>query len=362
MQESDGTAKRKRVTQRARVSSRGQTELSRDVEEDDDYVDNEYYDPDQDVEVRRKLRKRLRDLSRDLNDNRVEYLNPSSRGLIDTLNKANEVAKDLKQTSDATIDSRLLVTAADMSYRKTAQLSFGDSAEGVDVDDFIGKCIAFMRRGEGALPDGTGLQNPSVSEGHRRIQHINGDDIDGEEDDGDMLNWEHLGRFACFPSNSRPCLPGFLLGPLSSERRVRKITQRRTHLKATNLPQTQPQVLQAADIEKAENASLTVLCTRISRRLTKVSNDAMSAVEAEASEDATDAEVEALKAKHGIDSYGGVDFFRFVINPHSFGQSVENMFYVSFLLRDGKAGIKVNDDGMPFLGKKALYLRPRLVR
>lgn len=44
-------------------------------------------------------------------------------------------------------------------------------------------------------------------------------------------------------------------------------------------------------------------------------------------------------------SSAGLNFFRFAINPDSFGQSVENMFYISFLIRDNKAGIAMTDDG-----------------
>lgn len=41
----------------------------------------------------------------------------------------------------------------------------------------------------------------------------------------------------------------------------------------------------------------------------------------------------------------GVNLFEFAINPNDFGQSVENMFYVSFLVKDGRAGIQVGADG-----------------
>lgn len=41
----------------------------------------------------------------------------------------------------------------------------------------------------------------------------------------------------------------------------------------------------------------------------------------------------------------GINFFKFFINADSFGQSVENMFFTSFLVRDGKAGLSVKDDG-----------------
>ncbi|QRW21309.1 non-structural maintenance of chromosome element 4 [Rhizoctonia solani] len=43
-----------------------------------------------------------------------------------------------------------------------------------------------------------------------------------------------------------------------------------------------------------------------------------------------------------------INFFKFVINPTSFGQSVENMFYVSFMIRDAKIAFEVVDDE-PFI-------------
>jgi len=41
----------------------------------------------------------------------------------------------------------------------------------------------------------------------------------------------------------------------------------------------------------------------------------------------------------------GINFLEFVINPNSFGQTVENIFYASFLTKEGAAGMQVDDDG-----------------
>ena len=41
---------------------------------------------------------------------------------------------------------------------------------------------------------------------------------------------------------------------------------------------------------------------------------------------------------------GAVNIFKFVINPHDFGQSVENLFYLSFLIRDGKCAFYTDED------------------
>jgi hypothetical protein len=46
---------------------------------------------------------------------------------------------------------------------------------------------------------------------------------------------------------------------------------------------------------------------------------------------------------------GPRNFFEFVVNPESFGQSVENLFYASFLIRDGTAGIRLDEDNQPVI-------------
>ena len=45
------------------------------------------------------------------------------------------------------------------------------------------------------------------------------------------------------------------------------------------------------------------------------------------------------------DQGDGVNFLELVINPDDYGQTVENIFYASFLIKEGQAGIQVDDDG-----------------
>lgn len=281
-----------------------------------------------------------------LADSRAEFLAPGSTGLVDTLQKANEYFSSVRQTSDATLDSRLLVTTADLSYKKTVQLTLGDAAQGVDVDEFVSKCISFMRRGD-----------QEAGNGQRRRHHVDIDDTGDDEedgDDGDALDWARLGKEA-FKHNLRPSVPGFLLGPLSLQKRLRQLKPRQGRLERQNrAEEVRPEELQAGDIEKAENSNLTLLCTKIRDVLAKVAEGGRAAAEADATEDMDEREQQKLLMKHNICDDGGVNFYRFVINPHSFGQTVENMFYVSFLIRDGSAGVGEDSNGFPTLRKHPL--------
>ncbi|KAF4626382.1 hypothetical protein G7Y89_g11781 [Cudoniella acicularis] len=316
------------------LSDRNRRRRTVEVEDPDDY------NPDQDIEERRQLRKGLRDLTKRLADNRSDYLAKGSTGLRDTIIRADELSDQVKQTSDATIDARLLVTTADLSYKKTIALTSGDSAQGVDLDRFISRCCTFMKS---APNDDHDDATPSQSQ---RRRTNNGEE---EDEDGDMLNWAHLGRYAALPNIYRPAVPGFLLGPLSTEKRAKRVVVRKAAFRPNALQETRPEVLQSKDIEKSQNSNLTTLCTQILRRANKVLQDSMVKADEEAQEDMTDEEKSSLLDRNGISETGGLALFKFVINPWSFGQTIENLFYVSFLIRDGKAGISVDKRGLPYL-------------
>ncbi|KAI9850099.1 MAG: nuclear protein [Thelocarpon superellum] len=360
-------AKRKRLDVVDDAPSASQMAHEREL---DEVADAQYYDPDQDMTERRAVRKALRDLTRDLSDSRAEYLAPGSTGLVDTLHKANEYFHAVKQTSDATLDSRLLVSTADLSYKKTAQLNLGDAAQGIDVDEFVSKCITFMRKGPGHRVDESRMPTSTQRRGRRSTANVPREELDDEDDsadEGDALDWEFFGRRACYPYGRRPAVPGFLLGPLSLQRRVRAPRARTGRLQRRDPADVvRPEELRAQDLEKAENSNLTVICTRIRDVLVKAQTDGEIAVTAEADDDISEAEAKALMKRHGISDNGGVGLFQFVINPHSFGQTVENLFYVSFLIRDGSVGIGSDSDRLPTLHasqpRKAAEIKEQNVR
>ncbi|RYC65694.1 hypothetical protein CHU98_g495 [Xylaria longipes] len=344
----DGASKRKRtLTNGAGPSTSRRRTHEPEIIADGDESDQ--YDPDQPLEERRKVQRGYRDLIRGLQENTDELSNPRSLFLHETLARANELSHHVKQTGEAIIDSKLLVAAADASYRRAARLANGNVAQGIDVDEFVSKCITYMRLGAGIAEDDA-PELTSTQQQRRQTVRGNADDSDEDEigDEGDMMNWEHLGRFACLPNIRRPAVPGFLLGPLSVERKVRKVVKRSAPFRADNLRETRPEVLNAEDVQRAEKNDLTAICAKILRRLQQVQDEAQTKVEA-AFENHGDAEAQRLMNKYGLRDTGGIDLLKFVVNPKSFGQTVENMFYVSFLVRDGAIQIEFDENGLPSL-------------
>ena len=284
-----------------------------------------------------------------MTDSRTDYLTSGNDGLIRTLEKSNDLYDTVKQTSDATLDSRLLVSTAELSAKRTTQLNLGENTTGIDVEDFVSKCITFMRRG----PSEGDATTQTQTQRRRRMADDSDEEGNAGYDEGDAFNWEYLGRHACNPYNVRPPVPGFLLGPLSVQKRVRKATQRRERLqKRDPKDASRPQEIEAKDLQQAEDSSLTAMCNKVRDLLRTETAEREQRVQDEVTDDMDEEEIHALMSKHGIADDGGLNLFHFAFNPRSFGQAVENLFYISFCIKDGGAAISNDSDGTPTICKR----------
>jgi hypothetical protein len=265
---------------------------------------------------------------------------------------------EVRQTSDAMLDSRFLLDTTELSSKKIANEAFGAGSFGVDVDVFIAKCMSFMRLGGAPAAEDSQEEEGSAEATRRRRRATTAYDMEEDDEDmeaGDPMAWEVLGQRAAFLGNRRPGVPPFLLGPLAVEKKFRN-TQRtgRSQRKDPVNAVTRPEEVLQADIMATENSSVTKMCNGIKTRLQEVLDEGEQGVEAEKDDDMDEAAARALFKRHHIAMNYEVSLFDFAINPRSFGQTVENLFYISFLVRDGHIRLQIDDDGLPTI-RKLLY-------
>lgn len=284
-------------------------------------------------------------------ENRDEILKTNDSRLTETVEKANDIFNGIKQTNDATLDSRLLVNVSDLAYRKTAQLVLGDTSTGIDVDEFLSKCITYMRNGGPVEGEERGTQN-------RRRQTQNRNDEDSESDDdpiGEPLDWELLGRHACVPYNARPPVPSFLLGPLSVQKKQRTQTQRRARQGRETGREARPENLTGEDLNLSNENDLKAVCGRLQADLTDHCARADEALTRAGIEDLEELETDrgrSVLKKHRITATGGPNLLEYALDPKDFGQTVENLFRISFLIKEGTCGVEPDEDGLPTICKK----------
>ncbi|KAL6705444.1 hypothetical protein ACN47E_006709 [Coniothyrium glycines] len=308
---------------------------------DDEEPNLRFYNPNQDPDQRRRLRASMRDHQRMVDDNRDEIVKHNSM-LLDALKAQNNLFGKVRQTADAAIDSRFLVNASELAGKKLNNSLQGNSGVGIDLDQFVSKCIYFIKSGGHVAGE---EDAPALQVG------------DDEDDNADGLDWAFLGRQACFPCNTRPPTMSFLLGPLSVQKKVRS-TQRKARSQRQPVgPETRPQEIQEGDIQQSENSNLSNLVKGIRGRLRTHLERGMSGIEDELSQ-IEEEEIDEESARVAFQRFRmaqtpteepAVGLLDFAINPRDFGQTVENLFYISFLVREGNAKVIKDEDGLPLL-------------
>ncbi|KAJ7446183.1 Nse4 C-terminal-domain-containing protein [Mycena galericulata] len=246
------------------------------------------YDPDQDPEERRGVRKGYRTLAKDVEEHQNNLNEYSAEQLTDQVKKADELFHKVKGPQEATLDSAFLLLASNMGAQKARAMKSGSGS--FDIDDFVSKLVSFMG----------GAKHLDVD-----------DESDGEDAEANAipLQWDRIGRKALANSRRVPAM-GFMLGPLSIEQKKRTFTKR-AKFEKDKAEERKPQELKEEDIARSENETTKNVAT-----------------------------LETILTEEGP-----INLFEFVINPNDFAQSVENIFYLSFLIRDGKVALETQDDG-----------------
>ncbi|KAK9454331.1 Nse4 C-terminal-domain-containing protein [Dipodascopsis uninucleata] len=261
------------------------------------------YNPDQDLSERRSIRREYRTLIKNTVESKRTLARPGDHTLSQTLALANEVYTRVRMPNEAVLDSELLVMSGELARQKASRIKLGPSVE-FDVDEYIGRLRSYLY-GDDDIREPLNVENDKS------------DDEDDVFDASDIQGWKKLGKLATSLC-ARPSLHEFLaIEPTPRAPRELRRTQQTSRFAPSRLDIVRPQEFDQSNIVRQEN------------------NTSSSVVY-----------IGALLKEIGRP----VNLFEFILNPQSFSQSVENLFYLSFLVRDGHAYIDEDHNGVPIVG------------
>ncbi|KAM7016469.1 non-structural maintenance of chromosomes element 4 homolog A [Passerculus sandwichensis] len=252
-----------------------------------------------DREHNRMIRSQYRELISTVQQNRESMLNSKSNRLTEALEEANRLFDGVCRAREAALDAQFLVIASNIGKEKANELHSEMSA--FDSTAFAEDLLTFM-----------GINRTEVEEAD-----------DSEDVPGDFLPshaWQKMGEEAPKYFRRAPTFH-YMMGSFKSEPPVRK--QR---------------------IERQKKASRGKAERAMPAQLKEME---------QSHQEATEKEVERilriLQTHFENDPNTPISFFDFVIDPNSFARTVENVFHVSFLARDGLAKIKLDEDELPII-------------
>nr|XP_056706448.1 non-structural maintenance of chromosomes element 4 homolog A [Euleptes europaea] len=252
-----------------------------------------------DAARRRLLRQEYRTLINMVQHNRETMLSTRNDKLTETLEEANRLFTGVSRAREAALDAQVLVLASNLGKEKASQLQsdmtvFDPSAFAEDLLSFMG------------------------------LNRLEGDESDNDSEQlasGFLPSnaWHKLGEEAKKYFRRAPTFH-FMLGAFTADPPVQR-------------PRIERQ-------KKAGPAEKRVMPAQLKKM-------------EESHQEATEKEVERIlgylqsffRDEPGVP----ISFLEFVTDPDSFPRTIENMFHVSFLIRDGLAGIKLDEDKLPII-------------
>ncbi|GAB0191959.1 non-structural maintenance of chromosomes element 4 A [Grus japonensis] len=253
-----------------------------------------------DERSRRMIRNQYRELIYNVQQNREDMLSSKSNRLTEALEEANKLFSGVSCAREAVLDAQFLVLASNLGKEKANELHSEMTA--FDSLAFAEDLLTFM--------------------GINRIE-VEDNDSDSEGISGGYLPsnaWQKLGEETEKYFRRAPSFH-YMLGSFKSDPPVpRQRIERQKKATGGEEKRAMP-----AQLKKME----------------------------ESHQEATEKEVERilglLQTHFKNDPDTPISFFDLVIDPNSFARTVENIFHVSFIIRDGFARLKLDDDKLPII-------------
>ncbi|XP_077592209.1 non-structural maintenance of chromosomes element 4 homolog A [Stigmatopora nigra] len=248
---------------------------------------------------RRETRSKYRDLIDSVQRNREDLMTPSNTQLFEVLKEADELFENVKETSEAVLDSKVVFVAAQLNQAKVDQLREQDNS--FDVFPYADHLLSFM--GFDWLERGEAENNENGVNGYLPRDA-----------------WQRLAQRAeeCFCT-----APTFhyMLGSFHSEPPPpkQKIARQK------KIPSKEAKRVMPVQLKKVEGS------------------------EQEATEKEVDRILSILKDSHQTYPSSQIPYYKFVIDPDSFSRTIENIFHMSFLIRDGLVKMNVDKNNLLYI-------------
>ncbi|GAA97159.1 uncharacterized protein L969DRAFT_43448 [Mixia osmundae IAM 14324] len=288
-------------------------EPSPDVQDD---IDVSIFDPNQDRGVVRKVRQEYRTIQDEMKSLNKDVKGTAVSSVMALLDRAENNFSSVKQTGEAVMDAALLNSMGQYTIQKARELKIG--SEAFDCDAYV-DCLAQLI---GPSTTSNGRKRRKVAAGASRERaRLESENESDESDGGDPVasqvdvadSWDRIGAMALQHTSRVPTID-FLLGAIATEHKKRIVKQRTRETKIDESERQKPQELSSRDVKRTKNETGTnveLIAQLIMRR-----------------------QAAGLRTT----------YWELVCHPASFNQTVENIFYVSFLLRDGKFSLDYDDD------------------
>jgi len=170
------------------------------------------------------------------------------------------------------------------------------------------------------------------------------------------FDWELLGREvgACF--NAIPGNVVFFSGPVAAEYKPKERKQRAPRAKEEEeveeeAPEELKKMEKSADNMSAVEKHMKNISKKLKQRCREEAEIKLAELE-NVDEDEMDEECRKKRDNLKMNSNEEICAVKFLFDPKSFTQTVENIFHFSFLVKEGKAGISVSKDGEPKVAHK----------
>ncbi|XP_068955230.1 non-structural maintenance of chromosomes element 4 homolog A isoform X2 [Petaurus breviceps papuanus] len=246
---------------------------------------------------RRLIRHQYRELIHNVQQQREDMLSSKSNKLTDALEQANQLFNRVSQAREAALDAQFLVLASDLGKERANQLHSDMTL--FDPGSYSEDLLKYM-----------GLNRLEVQESDGEEEPLNTGFL--PED-----SWLRVGIISVKYLKFAPTFH-FLFGSFKTDPPVPKQRQKKKDKK-------EEERAMPAELKKME----------------------------ESQQEATEKEVERilglLQTYFREEPETPISFFDFVIDPDSFARTVENIFHVSFIVRDGFARIRLDQDKLPII-------------